>query len=256
LTLFFVSAYNTLTMNDFTDKLIPLAEAAKLLSTSKSSVGRWAADGILTVVRLGRNKRYYLSEVINLKNIRDRGLKPKRISEDVVVMKYKLAKLERLFQHMCTVIRFPDRLHVFTDVELVHLYNQALKISRARFRSQPFKFEVWRSALLNIHEEELKRLKHLTGDPVPFVPFIALCERVVSLGKVQKNKYGHGPMRYSDWIEIFLLLRNELRDRAIMLLTEEAYDFGPIKRVDAAVTNFLDEVAEDEKEKKQLRRAG
>ena len=65
---------------------------------------------------------------------------------------------------------------------------------------------------------------------------LAVCEKIVSVAKRYKNPKVHSPIRFTQWIYVFLLIRNALRDQAITMLCEEPGEYNPIKEVDRAVS--------------------
>lgn len=221
-----------------TDGIISIDEAARLLGTSRSAVGRWAGDGSLsTVTTRTRLKRLYLSEVLELKNLRDKGQKPRRVVDDVLMLKYKQLKLERIMDNITSFLRIPDKLVVFTDEELMIHYDRAKAFNvRDKFDARKFSFNSWLGILKNLHEEELKRLTILKNDTRPFVPFLKLCERIIGLGKLRKHKRISKALTYTDVIYLFIQARNVLRDRALALLAAEQPDSDPFRMLEEALS--------------------
>lgn len=220
------------------DATISLDEAARLIGTSRKAVGKWASEGSLTAVTTTtRRKLFYRSEVLELKHIRDEGHRPRRVSDDVLGLKYKVLKLERLMENICAYLNIPDRLICFTDQELLIWHDRAEKfIIREKFDAKKFDFKRWLGVLKNLHEEEFKRLKALRSDPMPFIPFLRLCERIIGLAKLRKHRKISKAIAYSDLIYLFIQARNSLRDRAIILLAEEYPYDDPVRKLEESLS--------------------
>lgn len=219
------------------DELISTAKAAKFLNTSKSAIGKWASTGAITSVTVQGKPCFYRNEILYIRDIRDRRMSLKHDHDELVMLKYEMIKIRRLFQAISSYLQIPDKLMTFSDEDLNIWYEKAVVVARGPnvFNSK-FNFKEWLVVLKNLHETELKRLKHLRGDPVPFVPFIQVCNKVISWVKPFVRRKSRGYIRYVDWVHLFLLARNTLRDRAIIMLSEERPDISPIQRVDLALS--------------------
>ena len=219
--------------------LIYKTKAAKMLGVPIPTIGRWIAGGVLSSAGHTRNKaqQLYLSEIYELLDLKERETGPRVVRHDVLILKFQMARVKRILQDILMKLEMPERHLAFTDAELCHWYDEARKIA---YMPKPhianIAFERWQQILTNINEEELLRLKVLKGDPVPYVPFLKMCGRIVSTAKYNQNKRSRSVIRSSDWINIFMLLRNQLRSRAIAMTWEDPHDFDAAKRVDMALS--------------------
>lgn len=220
------------------DEIISIDEAARLIGTTRSAVGKWAAEGALsTVTTRTRRKLVYRSEILEIKALRDKGKQPRRVADDVIMLSFKVKKLERLMDAITTFMRIPDRLITFSDEELLLWHDQAKRFVMAdKFDAKRFDFSRWLGVLKNLHEEEFRRISLLKNDSRPFIPFLKLCERIIGLAKLRKHKKISKTVAYSHWLYLFLQARNTLRDRALALLAEEEPDADPFRVLEEALS--------------------
>ena len=77
-------------------KLIPMFRAAKILGVSKATVSKLAKRGILNVVRQGRLRRFYESEVRQLKKLGKSIVKTMDLQEEIVALRFKFERVKLL----------------------------------------------------------------------------------------------------------------------------------------------------------------
>jgi len=221
-------------------KTISITEASKILGTTKAGVGRLAGTGMLTAYRRGGKKMFSKLEVVRLRELRDRGVQPRLIQEDIVTLKYELLKLERFLQNVCACLGISHKFMSFTDPELVDWYNKAKKyVETPGYDNTKFPFKEWIVFLHNIGEDQMERLRRLTDDPMPFMPFFRLIQKVIALAGPRKDKNARGPYLFMDWIYQFMLARGELRKKAIIFLSEERPSTNPINIVDMQLSKII-----------------
>ena len=220
--------------------LMSQSQAAKLLGTNKAAVGKFAGSGLLTTHRRHGRKMYPASEVQELAELRDRGLKPRRIGEDLLALRLELTKLRRYLENVCAHVGVSDKFVTYTDDELVGWYDKARKYVEAHgHEGRDFQFSEWIVVLANINEAELKRLEKLTDDKMPFVVFIRLCEKVIELASPMKEKHARGPRLYLDWIFLFAMARDKMRSKAMVFLSERRPGVSPARLMDLAISGRL-----------------
>lgn len=221
-----------------TKDMITLCTAAQLIGMTRRSVDSMVQNGVLSVARLGSTFRVYREEVMHLKALRDRGMQPRYFGEELVGLKYQMSKVMNLLQDICAVLKITNTIVTFTDAELIYWYDKCnyIKNKPVAVKIDDLDIPQFHSMILNINEEELRRLKILKGDPIPYAPFLGACERIIMNAKINKNKTSPSSIKFTKWIHMLVLARNALRDKAIIYTTEEPYGFDAIKRVDMAVS--------------------
>ena len=199
-------------------------------------------NNLCILVRFHRDKDHpsfsemeYKTQVMEIVDIRKHEHKPRRLQEEVTLLKYQMLKIERLLRSVLLLVELPEKIKVFTDKELMFWYDEAKQVEymeKPQFREADM--EKWFSILTNLHEEEFKRLKHLLGDPAPWVPFVHLCDSIVNLAKHQFRNYrkSRSALRCSEWMGTFLMVRAQLRRKGFELVAEEPHNYSAAKRAD------------------------
>jgi len=215
------------------EKLITTADAVKILGISKAGLGKLAKKGLLRVVRQGRVCRYLKSEVLHLKKLRDRGLRPRDLGKDILFLKHKMGSVRLLAEHVSFRLNIQEKYQTIPNADLLIWYEEASAIKYLDdLDIRESLLKKWLSRIQNIHEQEMKHLKLLRGDPAPFAPFLALCDKLITLTRLYGDKTTPSSITYRGWGALFLTARAILKERAVAFLSEEPPDLAPIARVE------------------------
>lgn len=217
------------------EDLITKTHAAKLLGTSINAVGRWITAGVLDTHRDRQNVKVYKTQVMEIVDIRKHEHKPRRLQDEVTFLKYQVKKLDRLLRNVLLVVELPHKIMVFTDKELMYWYDEAKRVNSLQIPEfKESDLEKWFNLLSNLHEEEFKRLKHLLGDPASWVPFALLCDNVINIAKHNYRRFRKGRTAQvcAGWVDVYMMLRAQLRRKGIEIEMEEPHNYGAAKRAD------------------------
>ena len=217
-------------------KLIPMFKAAKILGLSKKAVSKLGKQGMLNVVCQGRLRRFYESEVRQLKKLRKSGFKTKDLQEEIVVLRYKLERVKLLAKCVVERLDIQYKPVTFQDQELNYWYEAAATL-RHEEHVDIGKIDLarWLTVLQSIHELEYKRLKHFRGDPMPYLPFIAACEKLSALTRTHQGKKLARKIDNRGWSSLFMIVKSLLRQRAVNFDLMEGPDLSPVDRVDLII---------------------
>ena len=218
---------------DMTSPKVSILEASRILGTSPAAVGRWAKAGILTIYRKKHEKFFLRNEVILLRAIKDRGIKPLQIREEVKFLEYRYLKLSGWLGGILLNLGIPHFPRIFTDKELVEIYNKAKKYIGDDFQIDcRFDRNTWLEILSNLGFDEFSRLQNLTKDRAPFIPFIKLADKIVQADNYEDISSMRSKYLRFDSLESFRTVRKKLKEEAIMFLSESNPGLNPLVAVD------------------------
>jgi hypothetical protein len=218
------------------DPLVSAKEAAELLDTSLSVIGKWAKWGTLTRVRRNRTSWYYLSEINHIKNVR-RRYPLKWNSEQLVMLEVEMDRLSYQVRQIQDQLGMPNKLVAFTDKELGLWYDQAVTIVKTEMVYPSFDFRLWLEFMKNLFPDELRRLQIIKNDPDAYTKFIALCDLIIDRAKDGKHPKRKKPnLRLAQVAPAFVMVRNQLDSRGASLFTKESREMTSEKLSDIAIS--------------------
>ena len=133
--------------------------------------------------------------------------------------------------------RTTSNLTCYLDLNHANYWYEAAATLRHEERVDIGKIDLsrWLTVLQSIHEFEYKCLKYFRHDPTPYMPFIAVCDKLSTLARAHQGKKLDRNIGNRSWSSLFMVVKSLLRQRALNFILMEGPDLSAIDRVDIII---------------------